>query len=468
MIRHLILKELHDYLLSLRFQAGFALTFVLVSAAAFVLADVHDHDLAQFHQRRQQEDAFLGEYGHFNRLMAVIDVSRQPSPAVLVRGLPQAGRAETLDGDPMAEFFPPMDLTAIAGVVLSLLAIVLGFDAVNGEKERGTLRLVLANRVRRADVLLAKWLSGMLLLTVLLASALLAAAAVVQLQADVQWRWSDAVAGAADTVIIMLYCGVFFALSLCLSTLTRASAVSALAALFAWVLFVLVIPNLAPYVAAGIARTPSVAAIERDVRFITSEERDQIGKAEERNLRARYPTVQGLSQQELARRVRSEPELAHQYEQFHEEWEGVWARVNAMQSEKADRLLENWRRAVDRQFHLSRTLSYVSPFPPMLYASMALADTGFESSHALERQAQAYRTGLREYAQTRFAEARRANPTLGWNDFLDVSKRPRFTYAPVPLPERVETALAQAAWLLGWNALFFGLAVVGMLRFDVR
>jgi len=37
MIKELILKELRDHLLSLRFQVGFLLVFVLLSTAAFVL-----------------------------------------------------------------------------------------------------------------------------------------------------------------------------------------------------------------------------------------------------------------------------------------------------------------------------------------------------------------------------------------------------------------------------------------------
>jgi ABC-type transport system involved in multi-copper enzyme maturation permease subunit len=468
MIRHLVLKELHEHLLSLRFQVGFALALVLVSASAFALAGIYEHERAEFHQRIHQEESFLSEYAHVNRLAAVVNVSRPPSPAVLVRGLPRNAGSEALDGDPMAEIFPPMDLTAILAVVFSLLGIVLGFDAINGEKEQGTLRLMLANSVRRADVLTAKWVAGMLLLAIVLAAALLSAGAVVQVRAQVDWGLTDWLAGGAGAVVALTYCGVFFTLALCLSTLFRASAASVIAGLFAWVIFVLVVPNLAPYVAARVARVPSVAALERDLQFITSEERDDIGRAGEREVRARYPALAGLSKEEIERRIEVDPDFRSQYKQRQGQLDAVWAEVNRQQGQKAARLTEAWRAAAKRQFHLSRTLSYASPFPPLLYASMVLSDTGFENREAFGRQAQAYMLGLRQYANARFEEARRLNPMLDSNDFLDVSGRPRFSYSPLPLAERVDAALPHAGLLAGWVLLLFGAAVAGFVRFDVR
>ena len=45
-------------------------------------------------------------------------------------------------------------------LIFWLLAIVFGYDAICGEKERGTLRLMLSCSVPRDTVLLAKWIGG--------------------------------------------------------------------------------------------------------------------------------------------------------------------------------------------------------------------------------------------------------------------------------------------------------------------
>ena len=51
--------------------------------------------------------------------------------------------------DPLFATFRFLDLDFTFQIVLSLLAILFAFDSVNGEKERGTLRLALANAVPR-------------------------------------------------------------------------------------------------------------------------------------------------------------------------------------------------------------------------------------------------------------------------------------------------------------------------------
>ena len=68
MIRDLLLKETHDHLLSLRFQVGLALALVLVSVSAFVLSTQYQRERADYERRLSQEDAFLRQYAHVNRL----------------------------------------------------------------------------------------------------------------------------------------------------------------------------------------------------------------------------------------------------------------------------------------------------------------------------------------------------------------------------------------------------------------
>ena len=53
-----------------------------------------------------------------------------------------------------------VDWAFIIGYVLSLIALLFTFDAVSSERERGTLRLMLANSVPRHTILIGKFLGG--------------------------------------------------------------------------------------------------------------------------------------------------------------------------------------------------------------------------------------------------------------------------------------------------------------------
>jgi ABC-type transport system involved in multi-copper enzyme maturation permease subunit len=471
MIVELILKELRDHLLSLRFQVGFLLAFVLVSAAAFVLSTQYQRESNELFERRLQEDTFLAKYSHLNRLDAMLRVGRPPSPIILVRGLPRDAGVETLNVNPVLELFPPAGLEWIVGGIFSLLAIVLGFDALNGEKERGTLRLMLANRLRRSEVVMAKWAGGMLVLVVALTAAILAALLIVLVRAGVHWSRDDAWSLAALGVVSLLYCGVFFSLALSFSTLASRSSVSVLASLFAWVVLVFVVPNLSPYVAAQFARVPSIAALERDLQYITSEERDQLGNAESSKVRERYKAQYGfalVSREDTARRLQTDPEFRRLYEQFSKEIEAVWADVNRKQQARADRMLEAWQARARSQFELSKKLSCASPFPPFLYAVTELSLSGFKSREQFEQQAKAYDSSLWTYTWARYHEEEKKNPAFNVDDFLDVSTRPRFIYTPSRFSARLAEVLPFAAMLAGWSLAFFLAAVFGFLRFDVR
>ena len=75
--------------------------------------------------------------------------------------------------NPLLNLFTSIDIVFIFEVVLSLIALIFAYDAIAGERERGTLRLVVTHPVRRGQILLAKYISAMLCLLVPLLMSLL-------------------------------------------------------------------------------------------------------------------------------------------------------------------------------------------------------------------------------------------------------------------------------------------------------
>lgn len=469
--RELVFKELRDHLLSLRFEVGFLLALTLVSTSAFILSTQYQHETKEFFQRLRQEDDFLAKYAHLNRMDGLAQPHRPSSPLVLVRGLPPDAGTEMLYPNPLLELFPPVGFASAVGIVFSLLGIVLGFDAVNAEKERGTLRLVLANALPRFRVVAAKWLGGILVLVVALAAALWAAMLIVLVHAAPHWGAEDAGSLAALGVVSLLYTGVFFSLALMFSSFFSRGSVSVLASLFVWVIQVFVVPSVSPYVAAQFARVSSIAALERDLQYMTSEERDDLGRAGTQKVLEKYKgqiDLSGAAAEENKHRIATDPDFRRLYEQANREIQVVWTEVNRTQQGRANRMLEAWQAQARRQLQLSQALSYASPFPPYFFAATELSLTGFHSREQFEQQAKAYKESLWKYLWDRYHEEERKNPSYNENDFLDVSTRPRFQYVPPIFSARLAEVLPLAAMLAAWNLAFFTLAVLGFLRFDVR
>ena len=77
--------------------------------------------------------------------------------------------------NPYLVVFPRTDLTLVFQIVISLLAFLFSYDAIAGERQSGTLALVLSNPIPRGKLLFGKYLGGILSLTIPLVFSLLVA-----------------------------------------------------------------------------------------------------------------------------------------------------------------------------------------------------------------------------------------------------------------------------------------------------
>ncbi|MGZ7064861.1 MAG: ABC transporter permease subunit, partial [Candidatus Aminicenantales bacterium] len=155
MMKTLIAKEIRTNILSFRFLASFVILFVVVAVTALVLAGDYTKKLDEYSQRQAEIESYLRSYAHFNRIQNVLQATQPPIPfQALVRGLTADVNMGEFDDDPLPVMFPLIDLTFIVTILVSLIALILSYDAVCGEKEDGTLKLMLANECPRSKVIL--------------------------------------------------------------------------------------------------------------------------------------------------------------------------------------------------------------------------------------------------------------------------------------------------------------------------
>ena len=371
--------------------------------------------------------------------------------------------------------FPLIDLTFIVTILVSLMALILSYDAVCGEKEDGTLKLMLANGLSRSKIILGKFAGGML---TLLGPFLLSVAAgmlIILLHPRVTWTGSDW--GALGLIVLgaALYIAVFYLIGILISSIHRSSSSSIMTSLFVWVLLVLVVPNLSPYVAAFLSPTPSRIKVSREVDRLSDVDRDQLGQklAEEkrRNVLEQYPVLaERLPEAEVKKRVAEDPEYRKAYEAARAANQQAWDEANRIQGAKVEVLRQDLRQKEEAQTGLARSISMASPMADFTYMAAELSSTGMRNMLHVRRLAEVWgRSFYREYQPKKMAGIKAKDPTADlWNTAVDMTDSPRFRYTEEGLEGRIRAALGAFAVLAVYVVALFAAAYISFIRYDVR
>lgn len=118
-----------------------------------------------------------------------------------------------------------------------LLGIALGFDAVNAEKNNGTLTRVLAQPVYRDNLLLAKFSGALIVISVLFISLCLLMVGGGLIITGVPIEPVEVFRIIGFIIISILYVGFWLSLSILLSVVFKRAATSALTAIGIWLFF---------------------------------------------------------------------------------------------------------------------------------------------------------------------------------------------------------------------------------------
>jgi len=414
MIGTIARKEILSNLLSYKFYVVILLAAVLVGTSLFIMA-------------RDYKDR-LADYGLIRPKPGEPIAVNPPNPlAIFAKGLDESMarsfeigttgvtvRAGQKSGNAVFAFFPAPDLLYVVRVVLSLVALLFGFDQISREKEGGTLRLMLANPASRGAVLLGKWLGNFASLAVpfLLVSAL--GVAVLALDPDIGFSAGRSGRLALILGLTLVYIAFFLSLGLLVSALTRRSSSSLVILLFAWALLVFVLPNLGTLAVRQMVDVPSVRAL--------SEKRQQIWT------------------REILLRIRGE---------------GDWASHIKTISAENDALEAEYRIRFDRLVALSKAINRISPVASYVYAATEIAGTGIGEEGAFKRDVIRYKNGIIDRIL--------ASPGPG------AAGAPAFRYAYRPLASVLAAgALFDMAWLAAGAVLLFGLSYLAFIRCDVR
>jgi ABC-2 type transport system permease protein len=146
-------------------------------------------------------------------------------------------------------FAPPgqtvLSFVVVLSILVPVMAIGLGFDAVNGEYNRRTLSRILAQPIYRDALLFGKFLAGLATLTISLITLWLLVIGFGLIRLGIPPSGEEIGRLLVFLLVTIAYAGVWLALAMLFSILFRSPATAALVALGLWLFLSLMWPAMA-------------------------------------------------------------------------------------------------------------------------------------------------------------------------------------------------------------------------------
>jgi len=191
---------------------------------------------------------------HFTSILVVVLVVVVTMTAVVVVSLGIGPIKETTAEDPFLflRLFTrssPLPLVGLLSFLVPLIAIGLGFDAVNGEHNRRTLSRILSQPIYRDALLFGKFAGGLFTLTVTLVILWLLVIGLGLLGLGIPPNAEEMARALVLLAVTVAYAGFWFALALLCSIVFRSAATAALVSLGLWLFVTILWPLFSPVLA---------------------------------------------------------------------------------------------------------------------------------------------------------------------------------------------------------------------------
>ncbi|MFL4969237.1 MAG: ABC transporter permease, partial [Xanthobacteraceae bacterium] len=147
------------------------------------------------------------------------------------------------------EQYPLPSFVSFLAFLVPLMAIGLGFDAVNGEHSRRTLSRILAQPIYRDALLFGKFLAGLATLSISLLALWLLVIGLGLLLLGIPPGGEEIARAFLFLLVTIAYAGVWLALAMLFSIVFRSAATAALVTLGLWLFLTVIWSALAPAIA---------------------------------------------------------------------------------------------------------------------------------------------------------------------------------------------------------------------------
>lgn len=442
----LVRKELLDNLLSHRFS----LCFIAALLAVVICANVQISDSA----RRSFDYSELSQIERRAANPSRAVILRQPAKlstlftgvlntradAALLQDYTGVTFLRSTNPDPISIIFPVPDLIFIFGIIFSLLALVVSYDAINGEHVGRTLHLLMSNPVSRSVIFTGKVIGQWLTMIAVFLPAWIAVMALLSVRRPVNLAWDDWLALTAIGGATALYLALFTTIGVVCSALTRRPTASLFSCVVIWAASVMVLPSISPTIAGWIEATLPPQVFEARLKMAENDLYKRL--AAEHYTAGRRISARSLSA-----------------DQASAESQKVTAAIELKRAVEAKKLYaqiqDQYERELIRQLRIQRLLSWLSPYAIFADSVSILAATDAAQQSRFRQNALSYD---RQYFDFARRAARKGLTARGFRDMM-----PPFVCTEPPLAERISEASLDVGVLIG----FLGLGMIaGFWLFD--
>ena len=160
----------------------------------------------------------------------------------------------------------PYSFLAFIVFLVPIIGIVLGFDAINSEKNNGTLSRLLSQPIYRDAVINGKFLAGVVTMAVMLVSIVLIVAGIGLRMIGVPPSSEEVIRLMAFLGASIVYGAFWLGLAMLFSVFFRRVATSAMASIAIWIFFIFFVSVLAGAIANWVAPIDASSALEEQFR----------------------------------------------------------------------------------------------------------------------------------------------------------------------------------------------------------
>jgi ABC-type transport system involved in multi-copper enzyme maturation permease subunit len=454
-------KELLDQVLSPKFLIVTLLSLVLIPAS-FLLNSASYHDAFREYDASRKEAPETTTVYRAPSPLSTFGIGLESAlPKIVVFSKYQTeAKGARVQSEVLSAINGRLDLVVIVGSLLGLFAVLYAGAMACGEKEAGTLKLVLSNSVKRSTVIAAKFMGGFTVLLLPFAAGTLIGLLLLLLQGFPLFADGNAVQVLALLVLAVLYLAALFSLGLFISTRTHRTSLALLAGFFVWIFLTFIIPKTSEPIAGLVRKVQS----EEVMKANRAQVRNQIEKEKGRALKPlmdRYLSSKGMAGWDWDGYSKARRPVAQKFE------------------ERLDQTLQKFDAEYElkksAQRRLSLNIARLSPTSVFTQAALNLCHTGIADLENFNGSLAAHHRQLVQVAfRFQFSDeysSEDGHTSLGYSGHYSEQGKidyPQFRYAFPPFEETLRATAPDILLLVFFNLVFFAAAYVSFTRYDVR
>jgi ABC-type transport system involved in multi-copper enzyme maturation permease subunit len=486
MLAALIKKEIVATILDLRFIIASLLFLVLIPLGMYVSRKGYEQKLANY---RLEHQLYRQEYGKDVSYEVEVQGFRPPAvQSIFASGLDHCipdkvittrsgifRTAKDVRGDSPALIFGRMDFFFNMCFVASLVALAFTFNCISGEKQAGTLGLMLSYPVSRGHILLSKIIGAYVSLLIPLTMSLLIASIILELSQDISILLPELYPSfliiLAATLVYLL---TMVTLGVLISGTTQKPIISMTVSLFVWVIIVLALPKVSTMLARIIYPVEAEQVVNLK-KYMVYDDLHETYKQKSKDIHKKYPD--SISNSNLVYRyfkhMRALPkdQILPEYRVVIPLAEELTALIKDTEQQirnETGRIEQNHKNKIKRQNTIAMTISRLSPACCYSYLISGLSHTGSGEYDRFIENAREFQDLVKK---TIYDCYYRRIYTGGWEEFAfrkAPETLPDLQYRYLSLREVMEAGLVDVILSVGFTFLFFALAFVAFNKYDVR